>query len=330
MERIRAGFSFRKYAFDIAQWLHTSIKRVSVIVPNYNYARFLDDRLRSIVQQTYPVYELIVLDDASNDESVAQAREFLSGTEIDNRLIVNTTNSGSVFRQWRRGVEAATGDYIWIAEADDIAEPEFLAHAIAAFTDSEVVMSYTESQQMSADGTILCSNYLDYVADISPDRWKHAYRARGIDEIREALTVKNCIPNVSAVVFKRETLLDVLSTRSAQIESFRIAGDWVTYLNVLEHGCIAFVPTPLNRHRRHERSVTLEAFNVEQLKEIMTVQAMAASRVSPRSSVRRLALDYATRLYRQFGLATDSAPTPLEHDVLGAIARAIEIGRAHV
>ena len=48
----------------------TNLKKVSAIVPNFNYARFLKDRIYSILNQTYPVYELIMLDDASTDNSV--------------------------------------------------------------------------------------------------------------------------------------------------------------------------------------------------------------------------------------------------------------------
>ena len=47
-----------------------NVKKVSVIVPNYNYAAFLNERIDSIIHQTYPVYELIVLDDCSSDNSI--------------------------------------------------------------------------------------------------------------------------------------------------------------------------------------------------------------------------------------------------------------------
>ena len=50
-------------------------KKVSVVVPNYNYARYIKRRLESVVRQTYPIYELIVLDDASSDESVKLIRQ---------------------------------------------------------------------------------------------------------------------------------------------------------------------------------------------------------------------------------------------------------------
>ena len=52
-------------------------KKVSVVVPNYNYANYLKKRLDSIINQTYPIYELIILDDLSTDDSVKKIKAFL-------------------------------------------------------------------------------------------------------------------------------------------------------------------------------------------------------------------------------------------------------------
>ncbi|TGV96003.1 glycosyltransferase family 2 protein, partial [Mesorhizobium sp. M2D.F.Ca.ET.145.01.1.1] len=131
--------------------------------PNYNYARYLGARLNSIADQTTRPYELIVLDDASTDESVQVIEQFLADCDIPCRLVVNAQNSGSVFRQWMRGVEMARGDYVWIAEADDLADPGFLAELLPAFERDEVVMSYCQSRQIDGAGRVLSEHYLDYV-----------------------------------------------------------------------------------------------------------------------------------------------------------------------
>ena len=78
-------------------------KKVSVIVPNYNYEDYIEERIDSIVRQTYPIYELIVLDDKSTDNSVKVIKEKLDTIkDIKTKLIVNDKNSGCVFKQWNK------------------------------------------------------------------------------------------------------------------------------------------------------------------------------------------------------------------------------------
>ena len=66
-------------------------------------------------------------------------------TDIPIRLIKNGHNSGSVFAQWQKAFQAATGDYVWIAEADDSCSPYFLENIMPAFKDNTMVISYCES-----------------------------------------------------------------------------------------------------------------------------------------------------------------------------------------
>src|ERR1700722_12672338 len=104
---------------------------VSVIVPNYNHARFLPQRLDSIIAQTFTDYELIVLDDASSDDS----REVLEryAKRIPMRLVFNEKNSGSPFIQWQRGAALASGKYLWMAESDDFADANMLKRLMEVF-----------------------------------------------------------------------------------------------------------------------------------------------------------------------------------------------------
>ncbi len=310
---IESEFRFRHYLYDLANMVGRPLPKVSVIVPNYNYARYIGERLASIAHQTAPIYELIVLDDASSDDSVALIREFLADCQIPARLVVNDSNSGSVFRQWQRGVEMARGDFVWIAEADDLADPEFLQEVLPAFSDPTLVMSYAQSRQMGSDGEILCEDYLEYVSDIDRERWTRPYAVDGRTEISKALFVKNTIPNVSGVLLRRQALLDVLTDYQEEIFSYRNAGDWVVYLRLLEKGGIAYCPRSLNSHRRHPGSVTIGGFNLAQLQEIISVQQDTIQRYKLGEVAIERAGIYAQTLYEQFGLATDGHPGFREH-----------------
>lgn len=298
------GLSMRSYAFELARLIAAAPPRVSVIVPNYNYAHYLRARLRSILDQTLPPFEIIFLDDCSTDESLRVARETLRGADIDVHLIAGEAKASSVFAQWRRGVSEAKGDLVWIAEADDLSDPRFLATCAQAFADPSVVMSYTQSRQIDAAGRVLDADYLTYVSDIDADRWRTAHTADGMDEIRGPLAVKNTIPNVSACLFRKTALLSALDTHFEDIARFTIAGDWITYIRTLTQGRIAFDPTPLNRHRRHQRSVTASALPPETaLAEIARIQELVRSEFAPDAEVRARAAAYLETLRRQFGLA---------------------------
>ena len=93
---------------------------VSVIVPNYNHARYLRQRIESVLGQTYQDFEVILLDDCSTDESRSVLGEYAKDPRV--RIEFNEKNSGSTFKQWNKGVRLARGEYIWIAESDDYAD----------------------------------------------------------------------------------------------------------------------------------------------------------------------------------------------------------------
>jgi len=304
---VEEQFSFRGYMFDLLAMLGIGIPRVSVVVPNYNYAHLLPERLASIANQTLPFFELIVLDDCSSDDSLNVIEEFGIRHSLHVRCVSNDRNSGSVFRQWYKGMALARGKYVWIAEADDLAEPSFLATLVAAMSDSRIVLGYSQSKQMDEGGRIIADNYLEYTRDVSEDRWQRAYCVPGTQEITECLAIKNTIPNVSAVVFRRDALQRALEDQLRIICSFRIAGDWITYLAVLEQGYVAFVPEALNLHRRHGASVTLGGDYLPHMREVLRVQAIVRQRYLPDRHSAAKADAYVDHLCTHFGMERDVA-----------------------
>ncbi|HJP98702.1 MAG TPA: glycosyltransferase, partial [Rhodanobacteraceae bacterium] len=295
-------YDFRKYLFDLLDLLGCPLPRVSAIIPNYNYARHLRDRIGSIVRQTVPFYEVIILDDASSDDSIAVAEKLEIEYGIPLRLVRNSVNSGCVSWQWAKGVELASGDLVWIAEADDLCEPEFLENLTAAMKDRSVVLAYCQSRQIDEAGNVLADSYLRYTDDVSRRHWLRAYRENGADENRKYLAIKNTIPNVSAVLFRRDALRKALARELATMRSFKVAGDWVAYLAVLEQGDIAFVPESLNQHRRHESSVTTGSDRRSHMLEVLRIQQLISQRYGPAPDVRQGMIGYLDRLRRHFRL----------------------------
>lgn len=227
---------------------------ISVIVPVYNQAPFLRERLNSILKQQFRDVEIIILDDASTDNSVEIASEYLFHPAV--RIAVSETNSGSPFRQWQKGITMARGTLVWIAEGDDFADPGFLTSLIPAFNDDAVVMAYCGSHRVDQEGVVTKEYYLRsghyHGLGFPPGRWLDDYQVNGRDEITCALAIRNTIPNVSAVLFRRSVFDDV---NFQEIFHLRTAGDWRLYLSVLKQGKLAYFHQHLNFHRVHGHSV---------------------------------------------------------------------------
>lgn len=233
-------------------------KKVSVVVPNYNYGRYIKKRLESIVTQTYPIYELIVLDDCSTDKSEKIIREKLVEInrrfpELEIQFVKNKKNMGKAIWQWKKGFELAKGDYIWIAEADDLSSRKFLEEVMKGFDDSEVVISYAESMIINGIGMMIAPSFRWSRDKEKTGHYKRSYVKDGRDEIREIMAIRCTIPNVSSVVIKNnKKYLKYLD----EALKYSQVGDWYFYTRVLENGKISYNKKALNRFRVHGGSVT--------------------------------------------------------------------------
>lgn len=112
---------------------------VSAIIPNYNHARYLKQRLDSVFNQTYQNFEVILLDDCSTDNSLEIIEKY-NGNPHLSQIVVNESNSGSVFKQWDKGINLAKGELIWIAESDDYCELTFLEEMVNALAAKKTVV----------------------------------------------------------------------------------------------------------------------------------------------------------------------------------------------
>ena len=246
-------------------------KTITAVIPNYNYATYLRRRIQEVLNQTYHVTEIVILDDASTDNSqdliseiVSELRQTHPNLKI--KTDFNTKNSENVFSQWQRGIKLATSEYIWICELDDSASPEFLSTLMPAFNDKEVVLSYCDSRIINKNSHLIIKDTLRQAKDLF--RRRHTlgdYVVDGETELNKNLAVFNSIPNVSAIVFKN---LPALSKILDQAKTYHLSGDWYFYIELAKLGKIAYSRQRLNCHRIHQNSVTNNTNLKERYKEM--------------------------------------------------------------
>lgn len=219
---------------------------VSIIIPNYNHALFLKKRLDSVYNQTYPHFEVILLDDASTDNSIEILNLYKNHPKTAH-LIVNTQNSGSPFKQWQKGIELAKGELIWIAESDDYAAINFLEQVVQPLIDNkEIGLVYCQSVVVDENNQALYIN-TKWTDDLDESRWLKSYNNNGVYECVNYLLYKNTIPNASAVVF-RKALAPNFPT------NFKMAGDWWFWVSISQKTTLFYHHEPLNFFRTHAKT----------------------------------------------------------------------------
>lgn len=296
-------FNFSKYK------LPQKIKKVSVVIPNYNYAHYISKRINSILKQNYPVYELIILDDCSKDNSEEVILEEIDKIKngkynIKVKYIPNKDNSGNVFKQWQKAFEVSTGDYLWIAEADDLCSKYFLNVVMKKFDDPDVIISYTESNAIDENGKIFKSNLRDWIDIYDTGKWDNSYVVDGKNELMETLCINNTIANVSSVVFRKNVNIDYKKYLK-ESQKFVLAGDWYFYSKVLLHGKIAYDRSSFNYHRMHSGSVTTTTDNFVHYQEIFGIQESIMRDVEVPLNVKERIEERRFNLRRQFCISDD-------------------------
>jgi glycosyltransferase involved in cell wall biosynthesis len=197
---------------------------VSVIIPNYNHARFLGGAIRSVLAQTYRPVEVIVVDDGSTDNSGEVAAAF--GDQI--RYIYQTNAGLSAARN--TGLRAAKGELIGVLDADDMYEPNFLETLVTALqADPE------------ADGVYCGYQFVDEANNPLP---QIENRPVPPADLYPALLDGNFF--VPESVFLRRRVYDAVGFFD---ESLRACEDWDVWLRAAKQFRLIHSPHILTRHR---------------------------------------------------------------------------------
>lgn len=223
----------------------------SVIIPNYNHAPFLKQRIDSVLGQVYSDFEIIIIDDCSADSSL-QIIESYRGTGKISHIIENKENSGSPFKPWIKGAALAKYNWIWIGESDDFADPMFLKEAADAIIQHPSMGIFYCDSYIVDDKNITGEERYSEIKNkrFGTKKWSTSYYKNGTAEINECLKFESTINNVSSMVFQKRLLLP----ESKMPDEFYLYGDWFFFLKACFSANIYYCNKPLNYYRMHTGS----------------------------------------------------------------------------
>lgn len=250
--------NFNKYVDSLIKYFDSKtfnkFADLTVVIPNYNYGKYLPMRIESILNQTVKPKEIILLDDNSTDDSIEVVKPLLEVARktygIKYRIIRNNDNQGC-FRQWVKGFKEASYDYVWMAEADDYIRPTFVEKMMPSFKDKKVVLSYCKSLVIDSESVVQDYDYNSYLEDLDTKKWTKDFVCEGEKFVSDYLSQKNIIPNASSTIIRKSATEGI----EEYLNNYQAIGDWFAYIYIISRGKVNYLAEALNGHRRHGKSI---------------------------------------------------------------------------
>lgn len=207
--------------------------KISVIIPNYNYADYVGDAIRSVLSQTYRNFEIIVVNNGSDDNSLEVLNEF--SNEI---VLVNQSNKGQSGAR-NSGIEKSTGDIITFLDADDIWESTKLEKQILLLSNDTHLVYCGISRFDSKSGEIISNDFPKY---------KGSCASYFLENPGAAIV----LGGESTVMVTRELIRKVGIFDS----TLSISAGWDFYRRCSLYTNFDFVPEILARYRIHDKNMS--------------------------------------------------------------------------
>jgi teichuronic acid biosynthesis glycosyltransferase TuaG len=212
---------------------------VSVIMPAFNAEKYIGESIESVIVQTYPHWELVVVDDGSTDHTANIIRQYQTA---EPRIKYFYQQNGRQGKAKNRGIRESKGIYIAFLDTDDLWLPEKLEVSLRELQNGEFSLLFTDS----------------YVFSDDEPRKAASLKRMGVGEAvykgRSALLKfleYNQIPNLTVIV-KKETILG-----AGDFTSLAVAEEYEMWLRLLSGGAIfKAISAPLAMYRLHQASIT--------------------------------------------------------------------------
>jgi glycosyltransferase involved in cell wall biosynthesis len=225
----------------------------SVVIPAYNGSRFIGDALASVFAQTALPAEVIVVDDASTDDTVGLVETLAASAPVPVRLIRLSRNSGGPARPINVGIEAAVGQFIAVCDQDDVLLPDKLEVQSAILADDPQVVfvfSLVGSWPDSAIPLQSAATRAELVRISTPGRGCDVILGKEL--ILRFLTLGNFVFGYPGFLFRR----DDWRRKGGVDESLRIASDYELLCYLCDQGTAAWVGRPQYLRREHATNMT--------------------------------------------------------------------------
>jgi glycosyltransferase involved in cell wall biosynthesis len=221
---------------------------LTVIVPTYNQAQFLESRIRSILGQTIIPASIIVIDDCS-EKPYLEDFEYLGGGEVRIEYIRNESRNGIATKTWLQGVNLVETKYVWIAEGDDLSEPNFIESILGEMRNKDLSFATCQSLNLDNETSIVSSsNHKNIFPNLNTN---NEYISSYGEVQKSFFFLGNPIENVSSCIFKTSSVLYALK-KSRHISP--LTCDWEVYLNFQHSDTFGYFPKYLNIFRNHSES----------------------------------------------------------------------------
>ena len=209
---------------------------VSIIMPSYQTENYIIESIKSVQAQTYPNWELIIIDDCSSDKTEQVVQEHISATQEHRvRFLKNEQNSGAAVSR-NYGLREAKGRYIAFLDSDDLWEPEKLQKQIAFMCDHDCAFSYTNYQEIDEE-----SNPLGVLIT-------------GPARITQTDMCRYCWPGCLTVMYDREKIGLI------QIPDIRKNNDYAMWIMAIQKSDCLLLDECLGFYRKRSGSISNHSY----------------------------------------------------------------------
>lgn len=220
---------------------------VTIVVASYNHAAFLPQRMESLLAQTYPALEILVIDDRSPDNSVEVLSRYAAHPRVT--LLVREQNGGWVAVS-NQGVAMARGEFVLFANCDDACEPTMVARLVAGMALAPGAgISFCRSLLVDEANNVLGDDF-----GVRDDAFRRRCATDTLlsgAEMHRFLFDSCVIPNLSAALIRRECF----ATAGLLSDSYRVCCDWDLFFRIVARYDAYYVADPLNHFRQHASTI---------------------------------------------------------------------------